>query len=509
MAKSISIILAGQSAYFLAGNVFTLIAGFAFQIYLANQLGADGLGVFGLYDAAIGVATSLLGFGLGPSAVKFIPHYLAGSSYSAIRHLLRNGFKLLCIVGCSAYLVILLITIFGSKIFPEHADLLAPLPAMGIMLPLGLLLFFTMQALRGFHDIRYMVMGSSFLQLTAKIIFSIIFFSIGYRLIGYIWAVVLSSTAALLWMLRGLKRHVPNRSTDTVDAVTESMQGSWHGYAKVMYGNSLLSTIAVPLDRFLVGFFVGASGVGILMAVKVLQQLPGIFLQMFLAVVAPMFAAANAKKDFSSIQELYCLTTDWLMRLALPLLSFLTIFAGQILGMYGEIFREQGTYPLYFLLLSQLISLGCGPIGNVLNMAGQETIMLRVSIIQTALSVVGLITLTPLYGLVGASIVILLTTSFVNLAALYFASKRLSLHWWDKKYLRWFIPTTGSVAFCYFIVNSVGTLSKLELLFYLICNYLVFHLLHLVLGVNGDDKEVFQGFLTKLKRMVPGIGRLK
>lgn len=506
MSRSTAATLAGQSAYFLAGNVFTLIAGFTFQIYLANQLGADGLGLFGLYEATIAVATGLLSFGLAPSAVKFIPHYLASSSYPAIRRFLRNGFKLLIIVGCGGYLIILLTTMVGPWFFPKYSDILAPLPVMGIMLPLGLLLFFTMQSLRGFHDIRYMVMGSSFLQLTAKIIFSVLFFSIGFQLIGYIWAVVLSTIVALLWMLRGLKRHDMNMKGAVVDEGAEVKETSWHGYAKVMYGNSLLATIAAPLDRFLVGFFVGASGVGVLMTVKVLQGLPGIFLQMFLAVVAPMFSAANANNDFAGIQKLYCITTDWLMRLSLPLVVFLGVLAGPVLGMYGEAFQTQGTIPLYLLLVAQLINLGCGPIANVLNMSGQESVMFKISIFQTILTIAGLAFLAPLYGIVGATVSILAGIVFANFTSLYVAGKSLSLRWWDKRYQHWVIPIVGSVVFCLFVESFIADFGKLELLFYLICNYLVFHLLHFAFGINDDDKEVIQEFRKKIKKVVPGTG---
>jgi len=506
MSRSASATLAGQSAFFLVGNVFTLIAGFTFQIYLANQLGSDGLGLFGLYEASIAVVVGLLSFGLAPTAVKYIPHYLAHYSNAAIHRFLRTGFKVLTIAGCSGYLVILLVANVVPRFLPEYAEILSPLLVMGVMLPLGLLLFFTMQSLRGFHDIRYMVMGSSFLQLTAKIVFSVLFFRIGFQLIGYIWAVVLSTIVALLWMLRGLKRQVLNVPESDLEEGSVTNADPWHNYAKVMYGNSLLATIAAPLDRFLVGFFVGASGVGVLMTVKVLQGLPGIFLQMFLAVVAPMFSEANANNDFASIQKLYCITTDWLMRLSLPLLVFLAVLAEPVLGMYGEAFQAQGTIPLYLLLFSQLINLGCGPIANVLNMSGQEGVMFKISIFQTIISISGLVLLTPLYGIVGATVSILAGIVFANFAALYIAGKALSLRWWDKRYQHWLVPVIGSIAFCAFIANSVESFGKFELLFYLVCNYLVFHLLHIVLGVNDDDKEVIQEFQNKFKRALPGSG---
>lgn len=489
--------LAGQSAYFLAGNVFTLIAGFAFQVYLANQLGAEGLGLFGLYEAAIATLVGLLSFGLAPTAVKFIPHFMVNSSYSAVRHFLRIGFRFLLLVGGGGYLMLLFVSIAGPWVFPAYADILGPLPVMGFMLPLGLMLFFSTQSLRGFHDIRYIVMGSSFLQLTAKIIFTVILFKLGYQLIGYIWAVVLSSLVALLWMLKGLERHRRGMSGNSIDEDPKANEKSWHGYAKVMYGNSLLSVVAAQLDRFLIGFFVGASGVGVLMTVKILQQLPGIFLQMFLAILAPMFSAAYAKDDFAGIQKLYCITTDWLMRLSLPLLIFLAVFAGPVLGMYGATFRENGVYPLYILLVAQLINLGCGPIGNVLNMSGLERPMFRITIVQTIVFVACLSILAPFYGIVGAAVAILISVSFNNFAAMYVASKKLSLKWWEARYNQWLVPIGASLVFCAVIVNLFDNIGKIELLLYLICNYAVFHLLHLAFGINEDDKEVLREFKKK------------
>jgi O-antigen/teichoic acid export membrane protein len=136
-------------------------------------------------------------------------------------------------------------------------------------------------------------------------------------------------------------------------------------------------------------------------------------------------------------------------------------------------------------------------------MAGHERIMFRIVIIQTIISVAGLVVLTPLYGLIGASIAILLSVTFTNFAAMYFTSKRLSLHWWDRKYLGWLIPTAGSVTFCFLIANTVGNTNKFELLVYLVCNYLVFHLLHLIQGINDDDKEVLQEVLIKFKKEQP------
>ena len=63
--------VADQSAWFLAGNLYTLFVGFAFQVYLARQIGAEGLGLFGLLQAGVVAFSGLLGLGVAQVMVRF------------------------------------------------------------------------------------------------------------------------------------------------------------------------------------------------------------------------------------------------------------------------------------------------------------------------------------------------------------------------------------------------------------------------------------------------------
>jgi len=320
----------------------------------------------------------------------------------------------------------------------------------------------------------------------------------GFHLIGYIWAVVVSVLCTVVWMSTGLWRKLSALPMSSDMDCSESKK-AWRAYSTVMYSSSLVGLGAGYLDRFLLGLFAGASPVGVLMVVKQLQQMPVIFLQMFLAVAAPMFSAAHARGDVQERQHIYHLTTDWVVRLSAPLFIFFLLFAQPLLTLYGDEFASKGIYALWILLGGQMINLVHGPVGNLMNMCGMEKLMLRLTVYQTVITVAGISILAPSFGLIGAATAITVSIIFQNIAALSFARKTLGLRWADRRYLRWIAPLAASITtgilVLYFGPYSPGAMM---LLGYLVLLYAVFHGVSIAQGLHEDDRELLGHLLAKL-----------
>ncbi len=490
--------LGGQATFFLIGNIFTLIVGFPLQIYVTRVLGADGLGVFSLLEGGVGLVSGLIGFGLAPTLVKFIPGYLAEQKYDCIKALVLKGIFILLGTGLLVYgvgwIALPWIEVQWPQLQHHHWDVVL----MGSAVPLGLLVFYLSQGLRGFQEIRYMVIGSSFLQLTVKAGLAILLLGLGLGLIGYIGAVIVSMLVALLWLSVGLLRKIKSlpkneKSADICDSKP------WVKYASIMYGNSLLGVSTIYLDRFLIGLFVNVSAVGVLVVIKQLQQLPVIFLQMFIAVAAPMFSAAHARNDKEERQHIFHLTTDWVVRASMPLFMFLILFSAPFLNLYGEEFVQPGLWPLWLLIGGQLVNLMCGPIGNVLNMSGMESQMLRISVVQAVLTVLGLVIFVPEYGLIGAAGVLTAGILFTNGTALYLAKKHIQLRWWDRRYLKWVMPTVAACATGMILLSLEPRPGPFGLLACLVALYIVFHGVSILQGLHDDDRELLSHLFNQLK----------
>ncbi len=478
--------LGGQALYVFAGNVFTLLVGLPLQVYVSRTLGSGGLGTFSLLEGIAGTIAGILGLGLAPTAVRFIPQYLGEGDFSSIRRLISWGALALLGLGASGYVVFL-----AFCFLTPSTSALRSTPAavffMGAMIPLGLLTYFAQQSLRGFQEIRYLIAGSSFLQLTVKASVTIVLFLLGAKLGGYAFATSLAALAALIWMGVGLRRKL-----DSMRHLVQQGRsvGAWKRYAAISFVTSLISLPSAYLDRFLLAAFASTGAVGVLVVARQLQQLPAVLYQMLLSVAAPMFAGAHARGARDEQEHLYTLITDWAVKAALPLIVFLALFARPVLSLFGPQFAEVGALPLQIMLAAQLFNLASGPNGNVAIMCGLEREALRVDTVMLLATALLLLALVPAYGLLGVALSILANSILHNVWTLLIVRTKLHIHWWDRRYLSWIAPATAICVVGFLAARAVPSWTVPALVLGLVAMYGVFAGLSLLQGLHSDDRDL-------------------
>jgi O-antigen/teichoic acid export membrane protein len=483
--------LARQSGLVIAGNAFTLLAGLPFHIYLARVLGAEQLGVFSLFEVIAQTAAALAALGLSYTVVRFIPEHLSLGQHRHVRQLLTALFAVTLLAGVVAAA---LVAFGGERLvdwIPELRKYSRLFPFVGAMTLLGMLSGLAAQALRAFLDIRWLILVSSFLQLTLKIAIAITLLWLGWELMGYLIAVVASLGLALTGMLWGLRRHLL-RLGHTEENVLRKTRGMWWSYSRTMYSSSLLSMAVAPAERFLIGGVLDLASLGIWSAVRQLQSLSQVFLQVIITVIAPMLVGSSAKSEKDEVTHLYRIATDWVGRLGFPLLIFLAIFGDNVLALYGAHFSEGGHWPLLVLLMGQFVNLGTGPVGTLLNYLGQERTMLRLGILSDGLFFLCLLTLAPLLGLVGVAAAAALSTIFSNLAAVRIMKQRLGISWWTARNQRHSLPLLLCLVATLLVSYANLAHGAWDLLLALAATYAVFLLTYVSRGLTSEDKELYR-----------------
>ena len=471
--------------YMLLGNLFTLVVGLPFQIYVARVLGPQSLGVYGVLDALMVTLAGLLAFGIGSAVVRFVPEHLTRGEYGAAIGLIRGGAILLFTAGAAAYTILLLSLPWISTLFPWIEAYRREMWIMGLLIPLSLLAFLVQQALRGFQEIRYIAIGTSVLQLVLKVALTLGVFAIGWGLEGYLIANVLALTGSLAWLSYGLIKHI--RALPPAVPDYSSLQ-KWWRFALASYLGSLIDTATFGMDRFLLAALVGSGAVGVLVVVRQLQMLPERFNQMLLIIGAPLFAAAHGRDDRAERQNIYHLMTDWTVRAALPLVLFLWFFGRDALALFGRDFADAGTLMLWILVGAQLFSLVCGPVGNIAMMSGLEWGALRLHLINTIFLVVAFAALTPIFGLIGIAIAYALATVSMNLVLLILVQRKLSVRWYDQRYFEWLPQCLGvSLTACIALILP-RPLNAMELAAFLGAMYMAALGVTLFRGLHEDDK---------------------
>ncbi len=473
--------------YMLLGNVFTLAVGLPLQIYVARVLGPGGVGVYGLLEAAMATAAGLLGLGVGVTVMRFVPEHLARHEYGEAVGLIRGSALVLVATGALAYAILLLLLPWIGSLWPAVGGYRWEIGTMGLMIPLSLLASFLQQGLRGFQNIRSIVIGSSVIQLAMKTVLTVGAFAAGLGLGGYILASVLATLCGVAWLSFSLVNHILALPSATP---TLSPLRKWLRFALASYSGSLLSTATSGLDRFLLFAFIGSSAVGILVVLRQLQMLPERFNQMLLVIGAPLFSAAHGSDNRAERQHIYHLMTDWVVRSALPLALFLWLFGRDVLALYGPEFAAAGTLPLRILVGAQFFSLLCGPVGNLAMMSGLEWQVLRLNAINTVLLGAALAVLIPFFGLTGVALAYALAVVFMNVALIILVQQKLGVRWWDRRYLEWLLQCVAAFAVASIALYLLTPLNVAELAACLIAMYAAAVGATFLRGWHEDDKQL-------------------
>jgi len=483
--------LASQSGLLVIGNMFTLFVGFPFQIYLARSLGADQLGVFGLFEVIAQTAATLFGFGLATTLVRFIPHHLELQESRSVKTLLTLVFGFTLLGGALAVVGLVAGSTYLLQWVPELLPYSSLLPFVGAMTVLGMLIGLSAQALRAFLDIRYMIMVASFLQLAVKVVATVLLLWWGWQLPGYLVAVVVSVAVALMGMLWGIHRHV-RRLAPGGDDVTPATRKAWWSFSRTMYFNSLLGIAAPPAERLLLASAIDVASVGVLMGIRQLQSFPQVLFQILVAVLAPMFVAARARGDMDEVKHLYHIATDWICRLGFPLLIFFLVFGENVLALYGEHFAESGRWPLVMIIVGQLFNLMTGPHGAMLNMLGHERDLFKLYLVSSVMFFAGLFILAPMLGLLGVALSGLFPIIFLNLIELYFMKKWLGIIWWSNRYYRLILPMVVVILLTLLLRAMMGSPGAVGVIAVLLVIYVSFALTYMMNGLTKEDIEIIE-----------------
>ena len=79
-----------QSLIYFLGTIFSVFIGFIFKIYIANNLGAESLGLFTLGMSVVSILSIFLSLGFGNGLVKFISEYNATGDFTRMNDYLRK-----------------------------------------------------------------------------------------------------------------------------------------------------------------------------------------------------------------------------------------------------------------------------------------------------------------------------------------------------------------------------------------------------------------------------------
>lgn len=391
------------------------------------NFGGDGLGMFSIYLSALGVVGLFSTFGFGNAALK-----LSASNYKDEAGVLRQDHW--SMVGLSGVIALILVPLLwilseplgvwfldveGLDMGVEEKGMVFKLVALALV-PY-VLLEVNAEFVRGVgHSFSYMIFKDSGVWVV-MVGFMAWFILSGSNEMAPIWAhligLTLFSGLCVLVVMKLLQRGGYGVGGHGLGALLKLSMPMLFSKGMILLGPHL--TILT------VGYFMTTDDAGgYTVAYHLSGRVVSVVSFCMNVVIAPGIAYHYKKGEFKELEDLTKNSVRIAVWLSIPVVLVLIGGGEYFLGFFEEGFAEAWSV-LVILVLADFLDVVFGPVGYLLTMTGKEKVFGKVTFVCTLFKLILLVSLIPVFGLMGAAWAYFGYTVAWNLGALYFIKGHL------------------------------------------------------------------------------------
>ena len=466
-----------QSSFYLLGNLISIIIGFFFKIYVSNILGTEAIGLYALGVTMIGVLGIFFSFGFGNGLVRFVSKYNATNNFHSIFNYITNTtFINFCVVVPVSISFFLFPEFIAYKIL--NTPQIEPfIPLFGIMMFINSFLVICEQIIRGLQEVKKSTMINTFLRIPLKVALTMLFFSMGWGLNGFIISEFLAAFLSLILLLILIKKSLPYFHRFV-------LKFSFFNEEEKKYSLNLLITNCVYAlgshgDKIILIYYLSISELGIYSVALTIATFVPLVLSSVNSIFSPIVSQLYSQNKLKELKYYFQLSGRFVFILSFPLMVFILLFSEQIMALFGNDFIK-GANLLCLIILGQFINISMGSVGLMLQMTGLERPMRNILIASSIISFSLYFLFIESWGLVGLGAVYIFNNLFQNFACTYVLNKRLNIFLFQKEYVKVLLLFLALAIIIYVFFNkiilSVGPFQLIMLLLFI---YLIFFFLWL------------------------------
>ena len=410
--------MALQSVYSFLMRAAGLAVNYFFLIFVTKHYGATGWGIFAICFSIIQICSMVGTFGFNVAFVKIIPQ-----GYSNIKALYLRTLKSIVPINILLnVLIYLLAPQFGHFFGADgiYIDRYIRVASFGI-LPFSISLI-NSGILRGNKEI---ILFSFFDSLGRFLSGSIIVAVLTYInvdpynvIVGFVAGLYLIAILSF----KGI-RDILNRQNKS----NASIQFAFADFIKLgmpIFWGTLAVQGSLWSSTIILGYYLSKEQVGVFDATNRLASLLTITLFAINSISAPKFAESNG--DANMLNRNVQASSKLIFWTSVPLYLFL-LFVGNWLLKFLE-HAAINEYLIFVIILSgQLVNTLSGSVGVLMQMTGYHRLNQKISFCSLVFTAVTLFVVTPMYGLVGAAIVVGLNIALRNIVSVIMMYNRTKI----------------------------------------------------------------------------------
>lgn len=411
----------GAVAFIL--KIISTALGFLNQVILARILGAGGIGEVLLALSVVNVFVQIAKFGMGETMMRFVPAYIDQKDDARLKGTIYFALKFTFLFSIIFVFFLLLSSRFISiNIF--HAEgLLKLLPIVAVSVPATVIKDVIKGVLKGYRDVFKAILPEFiispimrigiFLLLTLKGVFPL------YAIIAFVSGEIFVVLLSIGFLFKKLEKIRPVKQLYERKKILD--------VACAVIVTSISALVYNQADLWMLGIFTTTEVVGIYGASAKLVALTSFPMMASATIIPSLMSSLHVSGNHKEMREVVSKSSRWILSIAMPMILFLILEGRFILKyIYGEKF-EAGYIVLVILSIGQLIKVGTGLSGFLLQMTGWHKNLMKITVFSGILNICLNILLIPPFGMLGAAVSITLCVSMVNLASIFVIYKKLSI----------------------------------------------------------------------------------
>ena len=395
-------------------KVFGTISAFIMYIVISRLYGAEGMGLFSLFIAIIGLAGILSTAGMTSSMMRFVPEFIANEKLNELYKLRFIHFIISGTLSVSLMIALLLLTDeIAINIF-HNSNNTWMIKIVSITLPFYSLYLIGNEFIRAIgHIALYEYLRSLHIQFVGLIILvTLSFFYETIYLPVIITAFLYMLACFIVWTVvrHFLKSHKANLSSAKI---------TFRKTIKVSFPMLLTSFSALIMERIdtlMIGFFYGNEEIGIYNIALKLSVLILFLIIPVNAVLIPKISQAFWQQETDQLKILIHKTSKYMFYSSTMVFVCLIVFSEYFLGLFGKEFIT-GKYAIIFLSVGYLINAIHGLAEHLLNISGNEKKLTVIFTIGLIVNIILNYILIPIYGINGAAFATMTSMIFWNILA--------------------------------------------------------------------------------------------
>lgn len=408
-SRAISTTASGGAMLFV-GKLFSYGSRLIITVLMARALGSAQYGAYNLALTVVELAVGVAALGLDTGILRYVAIFRRRHQPAHIWSILQVGIGIPTVLGLILAAAIYVFATPISILIFNDPTLVVPLQVASLIVPVMVLLDQLDVAVRGLDHMDYSVLAQQFVAPSVRFVLLLGLFLVGMTAPLAIGAYVFSTAVAAVLLMVLLNRafHL-RRPLGTMPGDT----GQLIRYSMPVYFSNLVQIFGASIQKIVLGVTGAIASVGIFGIASQLVLVGTVFHGSVTMAAMPVIAALSDGGHREALGRLYRTTTKWAVTVNLPIFLILVLLAEPIMSIFGQDF-EVGAPALVILACANLVNVGTGPCGAMLDMTGNSVAKLVNSIIVVEVSLLTSLLLVPTYGLVGAATAALIVAIVLN-----------------------------------------------------------------------------------------------